>query len=430
MAIPVVIVASGGLPVTVAANGLGSPMEVASNGFGMPVTFADNGMPVVGITNDPFSLFTYDIDFVAATVKGGTQPYGSNTNDGRLFRDPNNVNVSYVPNAAGLLVQQASAGLRRTDRGHWQYPGATIRNLWNRDLTNAAWVKTNMTAAKDQTGADGAANVASSLLATAANATCLQTITLASSTVLLQVDIKRLIGTGNVDFTVDGGTTWTTVAITASYALKFIVQAAVTNPVLGFRLATSGDKIAVDFASIINPANSVNLPSQYRAATTTATVLNAQSRPSADIADSGPLIGVARGAFAFYWQGRSERATGAFIITGATGLFCSVLATGAGGAVKFSDGPGVSQTADSVWKTGLGNVNKVAGYVTAGGLIKVAANGVLGNLDTDATLESALDHFDLGTNGAGANSIYGLNERFAMAAGVTFTDAQLIAMTT
>lgn len=379
---------------------------------------------------DPFSLFTYDIDFVTPAARGVTQPYGNNTNDGRAFRDPNNVNASFVPNAAGLLVACASAGLRRSDRGHWQYPGATVRNLWNRDLSNAAWVKTNMTAAKDQAGADGTASAASSLLATAANATCLQTITLASSTVLLQVDIKRLVGTGNVDFTVDGGTTWTTVAITAAYSQKFIVQAAVTNPVLGFRLATSGDKIAVDFASLINPANSILLPTQYRSLTTTAATLCAQSRPSADIADAGPIIGVARGAFAFYWQGRSQRATGCFIITGATGLFCSVLATGAGGAVKFTDGPGSSTTADSVWRTGLGLVNKVAGYVTSGGAIKVAANGVLGAAGTGATLESTLDHFDLGTNGAGANSIYGINERVAFGQGITFTDAELVAMTT
>jgi hypothetical protein len=75
-------------------------------------------------------------------------------------------------------------------------------------------------------------------------------------------------------------------------------------------------------------------------------------------------------------------------------------------------------------------VNKIAGYVTAGGAIKVAANGVLGNAGTGATLEATLDHFDLGTNGAGQNSIYGINERFAISPSLTFTDAELIAMTT
>lgn len=379
----------------------------------------------------PLTRFTYDIDFVAGTAKGVTQPYGNNTNDGRAFRDPNNVNASFVPSASGLLVAQASAGLRRSDMGHWQYPGGTVRNLWNRDLTNVAWVATNVTPLKNQTGADGSANVASSITATAINGTILQTITLASSTVLFSVDVKRLVGTGTLEMTVDGGTTWTIVATSASYAQKFIVQAAVTNPVIGFRIGISGDSFAVDFASLVNPANAgINIPSQYRATTTSATVLCAQSRPSADIADAGPIIGVAQGAFGFYWQGRSERTTGCFVMTGATNLFCSVLATGSGGAVQLADGPGSSKTADGVWRVGLSLVNKVAGYVTAGGAIKVAANGVLGNAGTGATLEVALDHFDLGTNGAGQNSIYGINERYAIGRNLTFTDAELIAMTT
>ena len=67
---------------------------------------------------------------------------------------------------------------RRTDRGLLIEETRTNVVLHNRDLTNAAWVKTNMTAVKDQTGVDGVANSASKITATAANATVLQTITL------------------------------------------------------------------------------------------------------------------------------------------------------------------------------------------------------------------------------------------------------------
>lgn len=402
-----------------------------SLGLGLDVGGA--GLPA--LNPDPFSLFQYDINFVAGTAKGTTQPYGNNNNDGRAFRDPNNITAVYVPNAAGLLVLQASAGLRRTDAGHFQYPSyGTCRNLWARDLTNAAWVNGGGlgTAAKTSVGADGVANTATRLTASGANATWLQAITLASSTILLQAKLKRITGTGNIDLTVDGGTTWTTVAAgSGAYADVTINQAAVTNPSVGIRIVTAGDAVDVDFVNVYsNPPNSILLRSQYWINTTSATILGSQSRPSADIADAGPIIGVAQGAFGFYWQGRSERATGAFVITGATNLFLSVLATGAGGAVKFSDGPGSSTTADSVWRTGLGLINKIAGYVTAGGAIKVAANGVLGSTGSGATLEVALDHFDLGTNGAGANSIYGLNERFAIGPNTTFSDTQLVAMTT
>ncbi|WKA31598.1 hypothetical protein [Bradyrhizobium roseum] len=49
MGFPVVIVPSGGLPVTEAANGFGTPVEIAANGFGFAVTIvASGGLPVIG----------------------------------------------------------------------------------------------------------------------------------------------------------------------------------------------------------------------------------------------------------------------------------------------------------------------------------------------------------------------------------------------
>lgn len=49
MGLPVVIVASGGLPVTEVANAKGAPVEVATNGFGIPVTLvASGGLPITG----------------------------------------------------------------------------------------------------------------------------------------------------------------------------------------------------------------------------------------------------------------------------------------------------------------------------------------------------------------------------------------------
>lgn len=50
MGIPVVLVDSGGLPVTEALNGFGSPITVADNGFGLAITIvASGGQPVVGL---------------------------------------------------------------------------------------------------------------------------------------------------------------------------------------------------------------------------------------------------------------------------------------------------------------------------------------------------------------------------------------------
>jgi hypothetical protein len=403
-------------------------MGIALGPLGVGLVSSLAGRGPGGAAVDPLSLFTYDIDFVAGTAKGGTQPYGNNTDDGRLFRDPTNTTAGFCPNQAGTLSAVAAAGIKRTDKGAWNYPSTTCRNLWARDMTNAAWVASNVTVAKTQTGFDGTANAASSITASANNGTVLQTITLASSTVLYSADIKRLTGTGTLEMTVDGGTTWTAITgLTSIYQLKFIVQAAVTNPVIGFRIGTSGDSFAVDFNQLINPVNSVNLPSQTRVATTSATILNSQSRPSANAADAAPksLITTGQGPFAFYWQGRSERASGGFIITGATAIFCSVQSDG---SVKFSANAGNASSNVGVWRTGLASLNKVAGCFD-GTRIRCACNGTA-NEALGGTIEAALDHFDLNTNGAGQNSGYGVTERFAMAPNLMFSLADMVAMTT
>ena len=54
MGLPVVIVPSGGLPVTEATNGFGLPVEIAANGFGIAVTIvASCGLPVIGTGGGP-----------------------------------------------------------------------------------------------------------------------------------------------------------------------------------------------------------------------------------------------------------------------------------------------------------------------------------------------------------------------------------------
>lgn len=51
-ATPIVVVASGGKPVTEVSAGYGTPVVQALNGYGIPVTIvASGGMPVVGSGN-------------------------------------------------------------------------------------------------------------------------------------------------------------------------------------------------------------------------------------------------------------------------------------------------------------------------------------------------------------------------------------------
>jgi hypothetical protein len=121
------------------------------------------------------------------------------------------------------------------------------RLLHNRDLTQAAWVATNITPAKDQIGADGVSNSASSITSTAGNGTILQTITSASAARATSAYVKRITGSGAIEMTQNGGTTWTAVAVTGDWTRIQIPSATVTDPVVGFRIVASGDAIAVDY---------------------------------------------------------------------------------------------------------------------------------------------------------------------------------------
>lgn len=196
------------------------------------------------------------IDFVARKTAIRVTEYGTlalSTPDALLTVSRAST-ASYI-DSAGLLQFASSAVLRYDYHPTTFAPlGALIEGartnvtLWCRDCTNAAWTKSNITAAKNQTGVDGVASSASSLTATATNGTCLQAITLASSARFQSAYIKRLVGTGNVQMTTDGGSTWATVTITSSWARYSIPTQTLANPSVGFRLATSGDSIAVDFA--------------------------------------------------------------------------------------------------------------------------------------------------------------------------------------
>lgn len=145
--------------------------------------------------------------------------------------------------------------------------------LWCRDFTNAAWVKTTMTAALDQVGIDGKANGASSLLATGANATAAQTVTIAAVNRPFGIYIKRLVGTGNVDISQDGAA-FTTQTLGSGWTRCTLI-ASQLNPVLTIRLATSGDKIAVDYASLESGAGAIPSAGSPIATTTVAVTRNA-----------------------------------------------------------------------------------------------------------------------------------------------------------
>jgi hypothetical protein len=154
------------------------------------------------------------------------------------------------------LLKIATAGEWRIDhapgtgerRGLLLEPSRTNAALQAQDFTQAAWVKTNITAARDVVDLRGLANSASRLTATANNATVLQSITAASAARITSFYLRRITGTGTVEITQNGGTNWTAVTLTGDWQRFSIPFATITNPQIGIRIGTSGDVIAVDAA--------------------------------------------------------------------------------------------------------------------------------------------------------------------------------------
>jgi len=126
-------------------------------------------------------------------------------------------------------------------------PAALNLALHSRDLTNAVWSGTNITTAKNAVGADGVASGATTLTATAASGTVLQSLSHGSFTRVFSAYVRRVTGTGAIQMTVNGGTNWDTVTISSAYTQVACLPRSVASGTVGFRMAVSGDVIEVDF---------------------------------------------------------------------------------------------------------------------------------------------------------------------------------------
>jgi len=171
--------------------------------------------------------------------------------------------VASVTDNAGLVVPIVHSIHAWSQRGGAVgldvMPARTNLLLHNRDLTQAAWVDTDVTVARDLVGVDGEPNTGNRLTATDADGTVLQTVTSASAVRGGSAYVKRITGSGTVEMTVDGGATWTPLTLTTSWA-RFVLQPQThADPEVGFRIATSGDVIGVDYVQCEN-GNTISAP--------------------------------------------------------------------------------------------------------------------------------------------------------------------------
>jgi hypothetical protein len=129
--------------------------------------------------------------------------------------------------------------------------GATNHCHVNRDMSNVAWTKSNITAARDATGIDGVANSASTLTATATDGTCTGNAmtSLNSVVAVYSIYMKRKTGTGTISVSVDGGATYNTATVTSTTEwtrYQWNDNNAAAQIVI--KIGTSGDELECDFA--------------------------------------------------------------------------------------------------------------------------------------------------------------------------------------
>lgn len=169
-------------------------------------------------------------------------PYHGAGVDGVKYFDTengNSVNSNVVTEATGAAIADA------TLRGYLSEPQRNNICLYSIDYTNAAWVKTNVSVTAGIAGAPDGEPAATTLTATADNATIIQDLgTVSSMKQTGSIWIKRRTGSGNVDLTLDGGATWTTIGVSSTWNLLSTTQT-LADPDFGIRLTTNGDAVDV-----------------------------------------------------------------------------------------------------------------------------------------------------------------------------------------
>ncbi|KQQ39051.1 hypothetical protein ASF58_23205 [Methylobacterium sp. Leaf125] len=245
----------------------------------------------------------------------------------------------YVDNTGLLRNDLAANALRFTyENGKRQLlPQGAQQNaaVAGRDWTQAAWViggangTTSATVALDQAANTFTAATCSSVTANVANATVLQTLATGAATIrAFSLFIKRLVGTGLIQITVDGGTTWATVAVTGTWARFSVVQSAILTPSFGVRIVTAGDKIAVDLAQC--ELNCVTAP--------VLTIGNAVTRPAENFLFSTAVNALLQGSAATYVVRGTGPVQSSATILGADAAGDTLLARNSGGQLVANSG--------------------------------------------------------------------------------------------
>jgi hypothetical protein len=344
---------------------------------------AQTGNSYVTVTGNATRTGYLPADFNLITITSSSGAVTFTLNSFRQITGTVGMPTTYTRNAGGLFPPRFEYDPTTLQpRGLLIESSRTNFLLHSSDLTQAAWSRTNVAVSRTATGPDGVANSATTVTATAGNATVLQAVVAASTTYVSSCYIKRRTGTGTVEITQDNGVTWTAVTVTAGWTRVATPSATVLNPTVGLRIVTSGD--AVDVAFFQNEFSS------FAPSSVIPTGASQVSRGS----DSALVTGTNFSS----WYNQTEGSMLAIFSSFVSGPPASVYSASSGAtlnqfAVIFTSGPSFSHRvaattsqADIVVGTYAPNTIFKSAFGAKLDSVQAAVNGVLGTEDTLANM--------------------------------------------
>lgn len=203
-------------------------------GFGLP---SYSALGAVGTPTLAFNFMGGSLDSRITFVRSSSATYFDSA--GLVKIAANNVpRFDYDPatlTLRGLLVEET-----RTNLLNWSQTFATSGGTQNNWVDSASLQRVSAT----RTSPDGTGN-ALEIKANAADQTIISSAAAGSSAQrVFSIFLKRVTGTGAIQYTLDNGTTWTTQAITASW-VRYTFDATTANQQVGIRIRTNGDVIQI-----------------------------------------------------------------------------------------------------------------------------------------------------------------------------------------
>lgn len=295
-----------------------------------------------------------------------------------------------------------------------------------RTMTDVGWVNGGTVTVATATGVDGVAAAAAKLTfgAVQATNTMLFTTVLGAAVRTYSAWITRSVGTGTIEMTKDGGTTWTDITSQLSTTPKLVqvVTASAANPIVGFRGATNADAIIVDFNTLeaATFANPTPIPlnvskaadiDQYVSAgniSSTATSLTMELTPAATLTAATEY---------FHWASYVDADNYTAILSDGTNLIARKRIGAA------------SNDAVIAWDRASGTLAKIGARFDTTNGVDIWLNGTKGTPDTTTTASQIGAAFQVGADGNGANQDFS-DHRLLGEYSVSLSDSKMAVLTT